>query len=255
MNIIRGAEPFYFKGDEVGCLLVHGFTGTPKEMRWLGERLAEDGRTVLGVRLAGHATTPEEMSTTTWHDWYASVVEGYRQLRAECKQVFVLGLSLGGDLVLQLAAHERVAGVVAMATPVHIHDWKIPILRPFRRWIKYWPKGESDLQDPVMRAAHLEYDVMPTACVVSLLDCVKIVERALPRVTAPMLLIHSKQDTTVPPDEMQFIYDHITSNDKEMLLVERGCHIVCEDVERETVLARIRAWLAERSLIALAQPR
>jgi carboxylesterase len=244
MNIMRGGEPFYFKGDDTGCLLVHGFTGTPKEMRWLGERLAEDGRTVLGVRLAGHATTPEEMNLTSWRDWYASVVEGYRQLRAECAQVFVMGLSLGGDLVLHLAAREHVDGVVAMATPIHIRDWKIPMLRPFIRWIKYWRKGASDMQDPMMRAAHIEYDVMPTACVASLLDFVKIVEADLPHVTAPTLLIHSRQDVTVPPDEMRFIHDHLAASDKQMLLVERGCHIVCEDVERETVHQRIKTWLA-----------
>jgi carboxylesterase len=50
--IIPSAEPFYFPGGKTGCLLVHGFTGSPKEMRWMGEYLAGQGYTVLGVRLA-----------------------------------------------------------------------------------------------------------------------------------------------------------------------------------------------------------
>ena len=50
-------------------------------MRWLGEQLAGDGHTVLGVRLAGHGTCPEDMSGTRWPDWYAGVLENYQRLR------------------------------------------------------------------------------------------------------------------------------------------------------------------------------
>ena len=59
-EIISGAEPFYFEGGETGCLLVHGFTGTPKEMRGLGEHLAHHGYMVLGIRLSGHATNQKD---------------------------------------------------------------------------------------------------------------------------------------------------------------------------------------------------
>ena len=54
-NIMQGAEPFFFEGNEVGCLVSHGFTGTTQSMRFLGEYLAgEGGLTVVGPRLEGH---------------------------------------------------------------------------------------------------------------------------------------------------------------------------------------------------------
>ncbi|MEP7199099.1 MAG: alpha/beta fold hydrolase, partial [Chloroflexota bacterium] len=198
MSIMRGAEPFYFNAssntahgtDAIGCLLVHGFTGTPNEMRWLGTQLAADGRTVLGVRLAGHATSPEEMQATRWPDWYASALEGYRQLRAECERVFVIGLSLGGALALRLAAEEDVNGCVVLAAPLHIRDWRIPVLRPFQRWLPYWrmtPDGADDLE-------RFQYGRMPTIAFLSMLDCFKQVERDLPRVTTPTLFVYSQRD-------------------------------------------------------------
>jgi carboxylesterase len=242
--IMPGAEPFYFKGDSIGCLLIHGFTGTPKEMRWLGERLAGDGHTVLGVRLAGHATAVEDMRTTRWPDWYASVVAGYRQLRAECDQVFALGLSLGGALALHLAANEQLDGIVAMATPLHIRDWRIPLLRPFQRFIPYWPLGASDIADEAMREGHLQYDRFPTICFVSMTDFFKIVVRELPPIKIPSLLIYSKQDWLVPHSETQFIRDRIAASNKRIVALERGGHIVCEDVERETALAEVRKFIA-----------
>ena len=33
---MRYTEPFYFPGNKTGCLLIHGFTGSPGEMRPLG---------------------------------------------------------------------------------------------------------------------------------------------------------------------------------------------------------------------------
>jgi carboxylesterase len=50
---------------------VHGFIGTPKEMRWLGEYLADLDFSALGVRLVGHATQVEDLIRTCWRDWLA----------------------------------------------------------------------------------------------------------------------------------------------------------------------------------------
>ena len=95
-QIIPTAEPFFFPGDrsKPACLLIHGFTGTPKEMRWMGEFLNERGYTCLGVRLAGHATVPEDMIRSNWTDWSASVEDGYSTLRSITVNLFLVGLSM-----------------------------------------------------------------------------------------------------------------------------------------------------------------
>ena len=76
-QIIPTAEPFFFPGAgkiaRTGCLVTHGFTGTPKEMRWLGKYLNKDGCTVCGIRLAGHATQPEDMIRSRFSDWLLSM--------------------------------------------------------------------------------------------------------------------------------------------------------------------------------------
>ena len=243
-QIMAGAEPFFFQGDSTGCLLVHGFTGTPNELRWLGRQLAADGRTVLGVRLAGHGTTPEEMNTTHWPDWYASALDGYEQLHRTCKQVFVGGLSMGGMLAALLAARRPVAGLILLATPAHIHDWRIWLYRPFQPWMPYVAQLPSDLQGPWPEAERPEYDRMPTACILSLLELTKTMRRELPSVRAPALLVSERQDGWAPPRNMQYFVDHLGTADKRMEILERGGHGVTVDLERETVLEKVRAFLA-----------
>ncbi len=41
----------------VGCLLIHGLTGSPPEMRLLGDDLAAQGSHCLAPLLPGHGTT------------------------------------------------------------------------------------------------------------------------------------------------------------------------------------------------------
>ncbi len=200
-TIMPGAEPFYQRGDRTGVLLVHGFTGTPNEMRWLGGRVAADGRTVLGPRLAGHATSPEDMRPTRWPQWYASTLDAYRQLRAECDRVFAVGLSMGGMLALHLSVRETVDGLVMLAAPAHIRDWRITAFRPFQRWIPYWPTGGIAYTDAELGDGHLVYDRYPTGCVVSLLDLTGVVRADLPRATAPSLLVFSRADRLGDADE------------------------------------------------------
>ena len=52
MLIIKNAEPFFFPGNTTGCLLIHGFSSSPREMQPLGDFLAGKEYTVLGIRLA-----------------------------------------------------------------------------------------------------------------------------------------------------------------------------------------------------------
>src|SRR5574341_761312 len=102
-DLMPGAEPFFYRGGPIGALLIHGFTGSPKEMSLLGEALAAEGHTVLGVRLPQHGTTVTDMFHASWRDWYNGAADGYHILRAQCESVFAMGLSMGGAIALKLS--------------------------------------------------------------------------------------------------------------------------------------------------------
>src|SRR5271156_1634161 len=116
---------FFFPGSRVSALLIHGLSGTPFEMRYLGERLAASGVRVCGVRLAGHAGTPEELGAATHAQWYESVVEGFERLHRYGDPVAVVGLSMGAVLTARLAADqgEAVAGVVMLSPAFFLPLW------------------------------------------------------------------------------------------------------------------------------------
>jgi carboxylesterase len=252
ITIIPTAEPFFFPGGPTGCLLVHGFTGTPKEMRWLGEYLAEQGHTVLGVRLTGHATRPEDMIRARWRDWLASVEDGWHLLSGCCERIFVLGLSMGGILSLLLSAHYPVAGVVAMVTPYQApKDPRIPFLRLISVFKPFMPKGEPDWFDEEAYRIHTSYPEDPTRSYVEVFDLMAKMRAALPKVSAPALLIYSKHDQVVRAEDghMQAIQAALGSQEVQTLWIENSGHNIARDAKRQEVFqaaADFIARLAER---------
>lgn len=242
-ELLPGAEPFFFPGNQVGCLLSHGFMGTPKEMRELGDHLHALGFTVLGVRLAGHGTTAQEMNRTTWLDWYASLETGWNEL-GHCDEVFVVGLSLGAALTLHLAARAPVAGVVVMGAPVLSGYLQRAIVGLGGRLLPLLPRlGGSGLQDPVARSQHLTYPLIPVRASMSMIQLVQVAHDDLPTITAPILLMQGHKDSIASTRNMPYIYDHVASADKEMVWLERSGHIITEDYEKHQVFERVGNWI------------
>ncbi len=246
--ILPGAEPFYFPGGPTGCLLVHGFTATPQEMRGLGKYLHAAGYTVLGIRLSGHGTSVKDMARMHWQDWLADVMGGYWLLKQSARKVFVLGLSMGGILALTLAARQPLDGVIAMAAPHHLPD--DPRLR-FLRLIAFFkpeiPKGEPVWFDKQALQQRVAYTSEPTISYLQLQELLEEMRQGLPRVNAPALLMGSLNDHAVrrADGHMEAIYNSLGSRTKEQFWVEYSGHILTCDAERQVVWEKAASFIAQ----------
>ncbi|MFU8771711.1 MAG: alpha/beta hydrolase [Anaerolineales bacterium] len=239
--ILTRAEPFLFIGKtrpDIGCLLIHGFTGTPLEMRGLGKHLAKEGYTALGIRLAGHATNLEEMARTRWTDWFSSVVDGYEMLQAACERVFVMGLSLGGILALTLASRFPVAGAAVFSTPHHLpNDPRLRYIKLIALFKPYFPKGSPGWFDQDAYSRHVCYPADPTRGFGELVKLVRVMRSGLPQVKAPLLAIYSNQDPTLAAEDghMEAILSEVGSDDKSSIWIEGSGHVITSDAKRQIV--------------------
>jgi carboxylesterase len=240
--IIPTAEPFFFPGksNKLGCLLIHGFTGAPKEMRWMGEYLSQQGFHSLGVRLAGHATRPEDMIRSRYTDWMASVEDGYHLLRDVTERIYLVGLSMGGVLSLLMSTKLDVVGVVAMSTPYRLpYDYPAWAMRIAGKFFRYQPKSKEDAGeswfDKSAYAEHISYPQNPIRSAAELQVLTKKMRVALPKIEVPVLLIHSNNDTYVLPENMERIYAELGTSDKTKLYVTEAGHVVTRDAARNQV--------------------
>jgi len=262
--ILKTAEPFFFPGKKgyPGCLLVHGFTGAPKEMRWMGEYLAEEGYTVMGIRLTGHATRPEDMIRSRYTDWLASVEDGYYLLRGAAERIFLAGLSMGGSLSLTFAADFPVAGVVAMSTPYELPpDPRLRLATPLSLLVPYLAKSKTPGAGWFDKAAwesHVSYPKNPVRSIAELFPLLEKMRAALPRVRVPVLLIHSKDDSYVSPENMPKIYEALGSEDKTMKWVAGGGHVITREPPKEEVFQTAAApdsYLSKTFQLGFAVPK
>ena len=232
------AEPFFIPGGTTGCLLVHGFTGTPNEMRWLGQYLADDGHTVLGVRLTGHGTNPKDMIRSRWWDWLASVEDGWNLLSGCTDKIVIIGLSLGGVLSLVFSSRYPVSGVIALSTPHHLpNDPRLPFVKLLSFFAPYIPKGASDWHDQEAYNQQLFYTQDPTRSISELKDLLAEMRSSLPKISAPVLLINSYDDQAVKAEDshQDLINTALGSQDKTTLWVENSGHVITCDAERQIV--------------------
>ena len=211
----------------------------------MGEHLNRLGYTCLGIRLAGHATHPEDMIRSRYTDWIASVESGYHMLRGVTKNIFLAGLSMGGVLALLTSASLKVSGVIAMSTPNRLpNDYPIWFLQLASKVIKYSPKrkGEpgSGWFDKTAYQEQVSYPKNPVRSVAELKELILAMNAALPKVTIPVLLIHSKDDTYVLPENMERIYyGLVNARDKTKLYITGSGHVLTRDAAREQVFQSV----------------
>jgi len=235
---------FTLPGSGLSALLIHGLTGTPYEMRPLGERLAAAGVRVEGIRLAGHGGTPEELGDVTHSNWYESVVDGFERLRTYDEPNVVIGLSMGAVLATRLAIDQReaVAAVVLLAPAFYLPFWTRTALRMLRpsmslaNRIYIRQQGGSDIHDADARRVHPGNRLMPLGAALNLVELSDQVRTKLPELVQPTLVIQSRRDHTCPFNKnTAFLMNHLGSTEKRLVTLNESFHVITVDSERERV--------------------
>lgn len=238
---MRSPKPFLLEGGRSGCLLIHGFTGSPAELHYPACRLHRAGFTVLGPLLAGHGTTPMDMEKTSWRDWLRTAESAYGQLVQRTEDIIVLGLSMGALLGIDLASRLPVKALVLLAPPFYLRNQYArlsPLIRPFRRY-REKPPMRADLAEVLW-----SYDRTPLACLPDLFHLIKRARHALGSIRVPTLIVQGEKDGTIRPESAVYAYQRIPASMKEMVLFPGSGHIITADREREAVMDRVEHFLA-----------
>lgn len=241
INIIPGCEEKEYNGNEVGCLLIHGFRSCPFEMGEYAEFLNALGFTVKTCLLPGHGTSPADLLEIKWEDWVMKVEDFYRDLQKQCKKIFIAGLSTGGSLALYLASIHQVDGIIALAPGLYLKQ-KFTFLSHILKYIWKYKKIKSG-PDISIKVESKVYPKVPVASVSQLLCLFKALKKRLTDIKAPVLIVYSTQDHVVKSKSSKKIYNTISSQNKKLLQFEKSYHILTMDIERKRVFSESRKFI------------
>ncbi|AKQ63170.1 Lipase LipU [Myxococcus hansupus] len=246
--------PFELGRGEDVCLLLHGFTGSPWDVRPLGEALAARGLRVVAPRLPGHGTTPQALLHVTWRDWQAAAERALHALNRG-RGVFVAGLSMGALLALGLAARnpEAVRALTLVAPAVRFRGPRMFLIRqlartPVLEWTHPWvAKTGTDISDPEALA---EAPVLPAFPVARLRDLCTLQTLAIPdaaRVRCPTLVAVAEQDHVVDPEGGRWLARRLTSAPSvRVLSLRQGFHVIPRDTAGPLLAVEVGDFLTQQ---------
>lgn len=232
-------------------LLVHGFTGSPWDVRPLGEAFAQAGFYVRAPRLPGHGLVEEALPSITHADWEAAVEE---QLFSLGEGVHLAGLSMGALLSVVMAAKhpERVRSLTLVAPAMHFIGPTMALVRSLHRWpvietIQPWVEKQStDISDPRVRADAPVLQRFPSAWLRSLFRIQAVARARMHEVRAPTLIVSAEQDHVVSVQGARELAQAIRG-DVRLIRLARGFHIIPRDVDAELLFREAVEFVSRHS--------
>ncbi len=234
-------------------LLIHGFAGTPHDVRPISDALERAGKPHRAITLPGHDTSPREMKHADMARWLDAARSGYADLAANHARVAVVGFSMGGALSLIVASENPVCRLVMLN----------PYFRVRPRWYYFgqpetWARRLESVLGYVKKprvgfindrdgrrryGAHPQYRFIPTKCVKHLVQIGRMAMKQSPQVTAEALWFHSTGDQVADYDHSRQAFDRIASIKKEFVTLSRSNHILLYDHDANEVVEKAVAFL------------
>jgi carboxylesterase len=213
-------RPFAQGDGPATAVLVHGFPGTPAEVRPLAAALQAIGWSVRAPLLPGFGPDWGTLRERRWTEWRDAVASSLATAATSGAPVMAVGFSMGGALTMAaLEAGAPADAAVLIAPFTRFGDRRallLPLLRrvlsdlrPYERADLDDPSlrrelteklGDVDLDDPATRDRVRKEVVVPTAAVDELRRAGRHAWHVAPRLPVrPTLVVQGLRDTTVTP--------------------------------------------------------
>ncbi len=229
-----------------GVLIIHGFGGSPAQLRLLAQSINELGYTVKGLLLPGHCTTLEDMARVSWQDYIAAVRVGWDELAARCDDVSPIGLSMGGLLSLIMCAGCPARACITLSAAIKPTN-KLAPLSPVLKYVlppvMRWPERFMNRGEDFLNEYDYGYHGLPLRRVADLMHLSRMAQDALKDVRCPLLVIQSDFDPTVQPVSAEIIMRGTASERKKLVRLPHPAHIITLGPDRKTVTDETCAWL------------
>jgi alpha-beta hydrolase superfamily lysophospholipase len=243
-------------------VLVHGFNSHSGYFAWAAERFAADGFAAYALDHRGRGKSEgERFYVDKFSDWLADVdkLVGIARTENPNVPVYMLGHSVGGVIASSYVFEHQteIAGLIceSFAFDVGLPQLVQLALEGASYLIPHLPvyslKNEIFSRDPkVVEQMNndplIKDEKQPAETAAEVLKAAARLKDNMPKITVPVFIIHGTDDKATRYDGSQYFYDHVGSTDKTLKLYEGGYHDLLNDIDKQTVMADILAWVNER---------
>ncbi len=266
-------QAYTFNGGPTGCLVLHGFLGSPASSHPMAKYLAGKGLTVHCPLLPGHGEFPNKLVYGSKERWIEAAEDGLTFIRQRCDELFYLGHSMGTVLSAYLSVEKlNPLGMIMLAPVDKLPDGRLQVFR-LLRYVMPWlyPMKFSrlkaltedrlrdfdpniNLEDPEVVARLPEITRVPTKAIDEMRKTVEMGRALWPKVKAPAVIFQGGEDIAASTEDAQRVFNRLTVKDKQFHLFESAGHELMRpfDPNHEKVWSLISEFIYERSPISEA---
>lgn len=217
----------------IGCLVIHGYTGGPYEIKPLIDYLQEKTDWKISVPiLPGHGEQLA-LDDITYDQWLAAARMEIETLMKECETVYVIGFSMGGMIAAYLAANYEVEKLVLLAPARHYISVGKIARRMGEVLVDVFRGTLADNDFYVKLKAKKEE--VPVRSNVEFTKLVRHTKAYLKDVHCPVLMIHGQEDSVVPVRSIKSLDKEMSSEKKQIVVFDRADHMLCLGKNKDIV--------------------
>ncbi len=217
----------YENGNEKAVLFIHGFPTTPYMYAYPAREFSRNGYDVFSPLLPTFGTDYKEFEQSIFPEWFGFIDRYYLSLKKRYKDVYVIGVSMGGAMTLKIAELHRDSesspkAIAVLAAPVaynslirdgFVTSWSFYIGRIVAMFAKEIGAGYVDGKPGAEDGndAWVGYSGTFPRQGISLVYNLKSIRKNLGSIRVPLISIHDKGDKTVPFGNQKIITGNVSS--------------------------------------------
>ena len=243
-KIMNGAGLFYFEGNQIGILAIHGGGGgTAADLKPLAEELHKrEGFTIKVPLLPGYGTSPEDLRTTSLDEWKSFLEQEIAELRNKCEKIIVGGHSMGGVLTLILAAQHNFDCIFTISTPTGLKGFVHKLVPLFKIFLKYYPVDSEQLKEDT-DGQWVGYDKIPLNIAPKIKTLIKEMNKALPKIKCPIIAFQGRLDEVIKTSSMDTIIESVNSTIKRKVWLEHQDHPILKSPDHNVIIQELIKFL------------
>ncbi|QKY71199.1 carboxylesterase [Lentibacillus sp. CBA3610] len=227
----------------IGCLMIHGYTGSPYEVGPLADYLREHTDWFVDVpTLPGHGSELH-LENVSHKSWLTAAENSLKELKEKTDKIYLIGFSMGGMIAAYLASKHNIDKLVLLAPSGKYLSFR-QIARDFKGVIADGFKGKLKENNLYLHYKQ-KWGTVPFKANIEFLKLVRFTRRYLNKVKSPVMIAHGQQDMVVPYKTGYYLDKEMTSEQKEVVFFERSGHLICLGDDNVTLNRLIYEFLTE----------
>ena len=231
-----------------GVYILHGFSSTTFEVKELAEFLGQKGFHTIANNLPGHGLTADDCNRIKYTDWFSHVKEDLAKLASKSDKLYIIGGSMGAVLSLYASGIFPINACIVGGTVLKFkNQFTVNVINRFLcRFVKIREKKKQASRELRNSIKFYGYKQYPLLALNEFRKMNNIVIKNLSKIKCPTLIIHSNNDRLSLKDNVELIYNNISSQTKEKMFVENSHHnLFDENPDQKKIFNKILKFLNE----------